>query len=406
MKFYSLLLVLAMVIMLLGTTIRAGDDKAGARLKDLLARVAKQEFKDDKLRHDLLAFCREQVGTPFYPKAIASLRAVPSLFDRLDASAIDAEDRKILSIPELVAYVQPHQRAIAHVAVSFDGSALVSSGWDNTAHLYKLGGKDPASWARLEGSLSGVAFSPDGKLLATGCSDTRVLLWDLTGAKPKQKHGLAGHKNRPFSLAFAPTGKMLASGCFEPILRLWKLEDAEPEAWAALANEETPSLGLSSLAFGHDGRYLVAGSHLGKETLRVWDAGGNFLDDKTPMAIKARIVACSPTESLFAFAGDDAEIHVARLGDKIERIRKMPGHAGKGLPPRVKAITFSPDGKLLASSGQDKRVCLWNVADGTKVREWQFKDEARSLAFASDGRHLVVGNSDGTLYILRLETVR
>jgi WD40 repeat protein len=384
----------------------AGDDKAAARLKDLQARVAKQEFKDDQLRRDLLAFARSHVGMPLYAKAIDTLRSVPSPFDRLDASAIDADDRKFLSIRELVAYARPHSRAIAHVAVSFDGQLLASSGWDNCVHVYKLGDKEMKSWAKLDGSPSGIAFSPDGKLLATGCGDTRVLLWDLTTEKPKQKHALAGHKNRPFALAFTPAGKMFASGCLDPVLRLWKFDGAEPEQWAALANESTPSLGLSSLAFSHDGKYLVAGSHIGKETLRIWDAGGAFLDERTPPPTKARIVAFSPTAPLFAFAGDDAEIHVWQFGEKrIEKVRKMEGHKGKGLAPLVKALAFSPDGKLLASSGQDKRVRLLDVAKGDVVRAWHFVDEARSLAFSSDGRHLVVGNSDGTLYVLRLEEI-
>ena len=130
---------------------------------------------------------------------------VVHLRDRLDADAIDPEARKLLSIGNLVAYVRPHNRAFAHVAISFDGALLASSGWDNVVHVYKLGGKEPVSWAKLDASLSGIAFSPDGKTLATGCGDTRVLLWDLTGDKPKQKFGFAGHKNRPFSLAFAPT---------------------------------------------------------------------------------------------------------------------------------------------------------------------------------------------------------
>src|SRR5688572_26422124 len=86
----------------------AGDDAAKSRLKELQIRVIKQEFADDKLRQDILTFCREQVGTPLYPKAIEALRPVPSPFDKLDANAIDAEDRRFLSIAGLVAYVRPH----------------------------------------------------------------------------------------------------------------------------------------------------------------------------------------------------------------------------------------------------------------------------------------------------------
>jgi WD40 repeat protein len=385
----------------------AGDDKAKARLKELQIRVIKQEFQDDKLRRELLAFCREQAGTPIYAKAIEALAPCPSPLDRLDAGAIDEEDRKFLSIGALVGYIRPHNRAIASVAISCDGTLVASSSWDNTVHVYKFGDKEPKSWANLDGSPSGVAFSPDGKLLATGCGDTQVILWDLTDARPKQEHKLSGHKNRPFSLAFSPTGKMLASGCYDPVLRLWKLDDLTPEVWAVLANEKTSSRGISSLAFSHDGKYLVAGSHIGKETLRIWETAGNFLEEKAIPAALARLVACSPTAPILAFAGDDSEIHLWDLGGaRVEKKSKLSGHTGKALPPLVKALAFSPNGKILASSGQDKRVRLWDIAGGGKLREWHLNAEARALAFSSDGRHLAAGNSDGTMFILRLEAVK
>ena len=160
----------------------AGNDKANARLKELQGRVIKQEFADDKLRRELLTFCREQVGTPLYARAIeaASGSRAVALLDRLDANAIDEDDRKFLAIGELVAYERPHGRAIASIAFSFDGSLLATSSWDNTVHLYKLGGKEPKAWAKLDASPSGIAFSPDGTRLATGCADTHVILWDLT----------------------------------------------------------------------------------------------------------------------------------------------------------------------------------------------------------------------------------
>src|SRR5450755_350161 len=99
----------------------ADNDTAITRLKDLQARVAKREFTTDQLRGDLLSFCREQVGTPLYAKAIDALAQTPSPLDRLDANQIDEDDRKSLAIPELVGYLRPHERAVASVAISFDG---------------------------------------------------------------------------------------------------------------------------------------------------------------------------------------------------------------------------------------------------------------------------------------------
>ena len=401
----ALLMVLTLIIVTLPAT--AGDDKAKARLKELQVRVIKQDFKDDNLRRELVTFCREQAGTSLYPLAIQALGPCPAPLDRLDIGAIDEADRAALSINELVGFVRPHGRAIASMAFSFDGAFLASSSWDNTVHLYKLGGKEPKSWAKLDASPSGVAFSPDGKQLATGCADPHTIVWDLTGAKPKQEHKLSGHNNRPFALAFAPVGKTLASGCSDPVLRVWKLDDLTPEAWASLTNNKTQTRGISSLAFTHDAKYLVAGCHLGNTTLRIWDTSGKTLEAKpTPVAL-ARVVACSPTEPTLAFAGDDSAIHLWHVGDmRIEKLRTLTGHTGKMFPPLVKALAFSPNGKILASSGQDKTVRLWNVASGEKVREWQFNGEARALAFSSDGRHLAVGNSDGTIYLVRLETLK
>src|SRR5262249_27267886 len=173
--------VLSSILLILIATLpaSAGDDKAKPRLKELQIRVIRQEFQNDKLRGELLAFGRDQVGKPIYAQAIEALAPCPSPLDRLEAGAIDEETRKLLSIGALVGFLRPHNRAIAGVAISFDGMLLASSSWDNTVNIFKLGDKAPKSWAKLDGSPSGIAFSPDGNLLATGCGDTQVILWDL-----------------------------------------------------------------------------------------------------------------------------------------------------------------------------------------------------------------------------------
>src|SRR5206468_4262499 len=100
-----------------------------------------------------------------------------------------------------------------------------------------------------------------------------------------------------------------------------KLDDLSPELWGVITKEKTPSRGLSSLAFGHDAKYLVAGSHIGKETLRVWDMTGDKLNEKAIPAAAARLIACSPTEPIIAFAGDESAIHLWNLGgDRVEKL--------------------------------------------------------------------------------------
>ena len=398
-------LALGVLLLLDAAPIRAGD-KAGPALKELLRRAADPQHAESA-RLDLLKWRRDNAGHALRMRAVEAIMKLPSPADRLKAEAIPLDDRKFLSIPGMVAYFRAHHRAVASVGFSPDGKLLATSSLDNTVKLYRLGGDEPKEWATLEGSPSSIAFSPDGRLLATGTLDSRVLIWDLTGAKPKQQHAIAGHKNRPFAMTFSPSGRMLASGCYDPVLRLWKFDDAEPEAWAALANEVAPAFGIFSLSFSHDGRHLVAGNYVGKQTLRIWDVLGNYLEELDVPATKARLVVCSPVDAVLATAAEDAPIRLwSIVGGKAEPTLTLAGHQGKGTPPAVKALAFAPKGQSLASAGQDRKLVLWNVADGKMMRHWDLLDEVRALAFSSDGRHLAVGNDDGTMYILRLEAAQ
>jgi eukaryotic-like serine/threonine-protein kinase len=330
-----------------------------------------------------------------------------SPLDRLNADRIPAEDRKLLSLPGLVGLLHSQGRAIAALAFAPDGTRLAVSDWSNAVRLWQLGEREPRLWATLDGSPSGISFSPDGKRLAAGSPDTRVFIWDVTADKPRKQANLAGHEQRPFALQFSPDGKLLASGSHNPVLRLWKWDDGEPEAWAVLANEEAPSVGIASLAFSGDGKLLAAGSHVGRHTLRAWNAGGAYLEELTLPEAKARLVAFAPTEPLLAFSGDTPVIHLWDFRPSPPKeVRRLKGHVERGLPPTLKALAFSPTGRLLASAGRDRKVIVWDVASGEKAHAWDLLDEPRALAFAPDGRHLTVGNDDGSVYVLRLAAAR
>ena len=68
----------------------------------------------------------------------------------------------------------------------------------------------------------------------------------------------------------------------------------------------------------------------------------------------------------------------------------------------MRSVAFYPDGKVLASSGGDGRILLWDVAAGTKLHEWQLPGPVPAVRFAPDGRHLAFANLNGTIYLLRL----
>lgn len=327
-----------------------------------------------------------------------------SPLDTLEPAKIPEEYRLAEQPREVVGVVRAHHRGIAAVAIADDGRTVTSTGWDNVLHIYRIEGGVLKDSAALASNPGGLALAPAGKLLYGGGTDAYVHVWDVSGLQVQERPKLSGHKNRPFALAMSPDGKMLASGSADPVLRVWKMAGDEPEAWGILANESAPSLGISSLAFSGDGKYLAAGHHAGMRTLRIWDVAGNYMDELEFPKTQARLVAFSPADPLLAFSADDS----IRLWDlkagKVRARKRLDGHPQKGPPGAVKALAFSPDGKWLASTGLDRRLILWDVATGRRDREWLFTLGLRALVFARDGRHLIVGNEEGAVIVVRLSS--
>jgi WD40 repeat protein len=223
-----------------------------------------------------------------------------------------------------------HTDAVYRVAFSPNGRLLASVSEDETARLWEVASGRPHG-RPLTGPLYGVAFSPDGRLLATGDADNTVRLWEMPSGRP---HGqpLTGHTNQVDGVAFSPDGKLLASTSREGTVRLWEVPSGRPHGQPLTTGHITT---VVAVAFSPDGKLLATASADG--TARLWDpnftswvaAGCKLVNRNLSMAEWDRLLPGRPYE---------------RTCPKLPAGQGAPGDAPAARYHRVGELVDSPLG--------------------------------------------------------------
>lgn len=236
--------------------------------------------------------------------------------------------------------------------------------------------------------ITSIAFSPDGKSVATTDSNRILRLWDAATGQERRRFG---GQSGPFAGApavFSPDGRILVAGDGQKNLLLW-------EAATGKELHRYPGRGCATCqAFSPDGQCLALSDYDG--TLILLEAAtGKVLRTFAGHTQRVERVAFSPDGRLLASAGLDATVRIWETTSG-KQLRQLAGHK-----LHVEALAFSPDGKLLASGGGfgDSSIILFEVPTGAEVRRFKADDSSwglTQLAFSPDGRLLASAGGDQT----------
>ena len=273
--------------------------------------------------------------------------------------------------------LEGHTSYVYSVAVTPDGSKIISGSYDNSVRVWDTSTSIVSQ--TLQGhteSVNAVAVTPDGSKVVSGSADKSIRVWATSTGE--QLHSLEGHTEPVKAVAVTPDGSKVVTGSDDMTVRIW-----DTSTGAELQKLEGHTSYVTTVAVSPDGSKIISGSF--DNTLRVWDVStGKVVHMLEGHAFDVNTAAVTPDGSRIISGSCD---HTVRVWDAStgKELRKLEGHTAD-----VNAVAVTPDGSRIISGSRDKTVRVWDAATGKELQLLEgHTSSVNASSISPDGSKLI-----------------
>jgi WD40 repeat protein len=310
--------------------------------------------------------------------ATASRDKIVHLWDISDISRV----KKLHQLKQDRLHLLNHDRYYVNgIVFSSDGQRLATSE-GNTVRIWNAATGKELQRLKHSGHVTDVTFSPDGEWLATASQDKTARLWDATTG---QELKLFVHDDSVKTVSFSPDNRHLVAASEDNTARLWDTKLWKLQSFHIVGK-------VNTLSISPYGQQLVTTSQENPKIAQIWDiiATGNEL-----LRLKH-----NADVSIMTFSPDGKKLATANRWKYT--VQLWDAATGKELPPRlnhdggVSAVIFSSDGKQVATASRDKTTRLWDAATGKELHRLSHDGEVTAVTYSPDGKQVATASRDKT----------